>query len=309
MTKIGNRSQGKNFSLILFTGLLLGACAKSSHSALMQKSIETSAQQVIGGDKVAATSPVASKVMYLAYGVKLEKTPHSTSIAWGGHCTAAAISPSVILTAAHCVDNRSASEIYITLSKSPETEPLNLKQWYAAKKIAVHEHYTGESTHYVNDLALILLDRELPPAQVTKLATQAQVHLPQTFMTVGFGITTDLSDPNPDDKNPSELRFVMKNLQELNANSKFFSLDQTDHKGFCSGDSGGPGIIVDPKTKELFILGVVSNTSMLDTEDKALDPQGIYSLCIGHGNYTNTLNPELRSWILKSQAALEKSNP
>ncbi|MGZ5279639.1 MAG: trypsin-like serine protease, partial [Pseudobdellovibrionaceae bacterium] len=111
MTKIGSQSLGKNFSLILFTGLLLGACAKSSHSAVIQKSIESSTQSVIGGDKVAGTSSVASKVLYLAYGVKIGKTPQSTTVGWGGHCTAAAISPRVILTAAHCVDKKDSKEI------------------------------------------------------------------------------------------------------------------------------------------------------------------------------------------------------
>jgi hypothetical protein len=83
-----------------------------------------------------------------------------------------------------------------------------------------------------------------------------------------------------------------------------FAINQNDHKGFCSGDSGGPGLIYDEEKKEFLILGVVSNTSMYDSEKAKLDPKGEYSLCIGKGNYTNILKTEIRTWIKEKQAEL-----
>ena len=142
-----------------------------------------------------------------------------------------------------------------------------------------------------------------------KLASANQIKVPQSFTVAGFGITSDRSDPNAETEPTPELRFVTKTLQSLQLDSKTFAINQNDHKGFCSGDSGGPGLVTDPQTKELLILGVVSNTSMLAMDDQKLDPQGIYSLCIGNGNYTNTANPELRSWIDKTRASLETISP
>jgi hypothetical protein len=314
MTILGFQTRVHYFNHLLQTGILcasvmLISCARSASSDITMEETVKPTAEVIGGEKVPPTSPIASKVLYMAYGVQLEKSANSTKIAWAGHCTASAISTRVILTAAHCVDGKEVSGIYISLTKKPESDPLNLKEWFAAKKVRVHENYGGQSGHYENDLALILLDRELPATCVMKLASANQIKLPQSFTISGFGITSDRSDPNAEAEPSSELRFVTKSLQTLQVDAKTFAINQNDHKGFCNGDSGGPGLVTDPQTKEPLILGVVSNTSMLTMDDQKLDPQGIYSLCIGNGNYTNTANPELRSWIDGARASLEMTSP
>jgi secreted trypsin-like serine protease len=207
------------------------------------------------------------------------------------------------------VDQKDVQQIYITYGQNPESQPLQIAQWYQVTVAHVHPGYDSDPYHLANDLALLELDRALPASRVMKLATSQQVQLPLNFMSVGYGITTDSSDPKLQADGFHGLFMVMKKLTQLDPEKNFFSLDQTDHKGFCNGDSGGPGVIQDPKTKEYLILGVVSNSSMSAAEQQSLNPNGAYSMCVGHGNYSNTLNPDLRAWIESTRQELEKSSP
>lgn len=300
MTKTGNRSWGIFFSFVLIV-LMMNACAKSGTATVTNETISDSTE-IIGGEKVTAKNPIFGKVLYLAYDTQIQQ--NGERVTWKGRCTASALSTRVVLTAAHCVAGKDLRGVYITFGQKPESDPLIISQWYAAQKILVHPGYIGSPQKIANDLALILLDRDLPAARVMKLASAQQVRLPMNFISVGYGITTASSDSQVKDQSYDGLRMIVKRLEALTLAENSFALDQRDHKGFCSGDSGGPGVIQDPNTKEFFILGVVSNNSMLSTEDQQLDPQGIYSLCIGRGNYMNTLNPALRSWIETSMRDL-----
>jgi secreted trypsin-like serine protease len=290
------------------TGAMAGlqiACAKSPSSAVFNKTAEIATDNVIGGQKADQETPFAKQVMYLAMGVQIEKTPTSTNVSWNGHCTASAISKKIVLTAAHCVQNTTAGQVYLITNQNPENEALNLSQWYAVKSMRIHKDYVGTG-RYANDLALLLLEKELPAERVSKLAKIEDVKPERGFIVAGYGLTTDLSDPKFQEASPADgLNHVMKKLEPFQTSDMFLSINQNDHAGFCNGDSGGPGLIFDPKAKEYLVLGVVSNTSMYEAEDKQLDPHEIYSLCIGTGNYTNTVNPSLATWIESTKLELE----
>ncbi len=263
-------------------------------------------EAVIGGKKVDAATPFAKQVMYLAMGVEIEKSAQSTNVSWRGHCTASAISKKVVLTAAHCVQNSTADQVYLILDQNPENQALNLSHWYGVEKIQMHEGYLGQGGGYKNDLALLLLQRELPAERVSKIATVDQVTHEMDFIVAGYGLTTDLSDEKSQAASSSDgLNYVVKKADPINLAENFFTINQNDHKGFCNGDSGGPGLIQETKTGEYLIMGVVSNVSMYEVEDQKLDPNQIYSLCIGTGNYTNTLKIELKRWIDATKQALE----
>lgn len=262
---------------------------------------------VIGGAPVESTTAFEGKVLYLATGTKFEKKPDGTqSVSWKGLCTASAISARVVLTAAHCVVDNKPSELYVVLTKNPGQTALKLEEWYPVQTAQSHEKYIGKQDGFANDLALLLLSKEIPENRILKLAEPQQVMLPQALVTVGYGTTSESSDPAVTAKATVGLHYVNRIVEDFSFQGKTFSINQNDHKGFCNGDSGGPGLIFDQQTQEYYILGVVSNTSMEHSKKSQMDPKGQYSLCIGQGNYVNVLHPEFRQWIQATQNQLER---
>jgi len=295
-------------SLGVLSAILFGCGELPSSNNSQSGSRGPAGVGVIGGAPVEKSSPFEEKVLYLATGAKIEKKPDgSQSVSWKGLCTASAISPRVVLTAAHCVVDQASSELYIILTKNPSQSPLNLDEWYSVQVAQSHEKYIGKLDGFSNDLALLLLSKEIPPRRILKLAQPQQVQLPQALVTVGYGTTSESSDPAIIAKGTAGLHYVHRTVDDFNLLGKTFRIDQNDHKGFCNGDSGGPGLIFDRQSQEYYILGVVSNTSMESSKRAAMDPKGQYSLCIGQGNYVNVLHPEFRQWIQATQSQLERA--
>jgi secreted trypsin-like serine protease len=294
--------------LFLLAGFMISCGRATSSNPYASKAVRNVASAgVIGGQPVAKASPFEDKVMYLALGVKMETKPDgSKNVSWTGLCTASAISARIILTAAHCVVDKQAKELYIILNNNPGQSPLNLNEWYSVQAIRSHERYIGKGDGFANDLALLRLSKDLPSTRVLRMAEAEQVQLPQPLITVGFGTTSESADPKETAQKTSGLHFVPRTVEEFDVQAKTFSIDQNDHKGFCNGDSGGPGLIFNQESQEYLILGVVSNTSMENSQRSILDPKGQYSLCIGKGNYTNVLNPDLRSWIETNRSQLNQ---
>ncbi len=304
--KVETRLVKSTMALILLTASLNGCAPKTAFTAKSSKSGMTASSGVIGGEAVEHSSFFAQKVLYLALGV--EKTTDSAGnhkVKWGGLCTASAISTHLILTAAHCVKGRSAEQLSIVLTGNPGSTPLDLTQWHSIQELQVHPKYIGKADGFRHDLALLLLKESLAPEQVLEIDDGSQIHSPQDLISVGFGTTSDLSDSAQAAQNMSGLHFVLRSVKDFSQDSGIFSVEQSDHKGFCNGDSGGPGLVYNSVTNKLNILGVVSNTSMLDSERNNLDPKHEFSLCIGHGNYTNVTQSELRDWIEQTKQELQ----
>lgn len=294
-------------TILLVLGLMSGlsACQETPKEKFQPTQSEAT---IVGGERVDTESLFSSRVIYLALGVEKKTTPFGTTIVQKGVCTASALTRRILITAAHCVKEFTKDQIYAVMTINPWNHSLNLDEWIAVEKIKVHEKYIGKESQMGDDLALVKLSKDIEPERVSKLAEASEIKSTSfDIIAIGYGKTTALNEPGPlDDENhqsqvqsnPTMLHSVIKTVEEFDANSKIFQIDQGDFKGICQGDSGGPGFVYDDAKKEFSVLGVTSFVSIFQDEKDSRDPMNLYSACIGRGNYTNLLL--YKDWINKA---------
>jgi len=266
---------------------------------------DKSESRIIGGAQVDPESQFNSRVIYLAIGVEKKTTQFGMTISQKGICTASALSPRVLITAAHCVKGMTKDQVYAILSTNPWNHDLNMNEWVMAEKIKIHEKYVGTEENMGNDLALVRLSRDLEPQRISKLAEPTLAKAGAlTLISIGYGQTSTLLNPKPEDNDndPSRastqktlLHSVVKTIDQYDPTAELFSVEQSDGKGVCQGDSGGPGFIYDNAKQEFYVLGVTSFVSIFSDEKAARDPLNRMNSCIGRGNYTNALF--YKNWI------------
>jgi trypsin len=195
--------------------------------------------QIIGG------TPVTSITTYpYALALKLRSTPRNI------YCGGALVARDWILTAAHCMNGLSTSDIIV----EGDTVILNRGEERSIDRFCRHPRFSGPEP-YRNDLAMLHLSSRFTYAT----PVPRSVLPPRLNVTaLGWGLTqygvtspvllevTAAVEPNFScNVNHSDLRFRF-NIK--NDHVCFGS----DTKGLCQGDSGGP--IVDPLTDKLIAV-------------------------------------------------------
>lgn len=315
---VSNNETG--FIKILFVILVLGAsnsffgCAENRSQIYSDAIEESKHQEILNGFEVTDQNPISKKVLYLATGAKLLKTPNGGfKASQTGQCSASAISPQIILTAAHCLkamnpkDDQTTNSIYIVLGTKPWKSKFNPKFWFAAEKIVIHPKYkksiTGGSP---DDLALIKLKSPLPTDYVTDLADAKDLQSSMAFIMAGFGLRNNMNGLSDFEKlqNIGELFQTSKLITNYDPNNLTIEIDQRDQKGICTGDSGGPGLILNSVTKKYTTIGVLSAYRWTENEQQILDTQNKID-CLGYAVYTNVMNPEYYEWIQKEKLLMQ----
>ncbi|WP_413944691.1 S1 family peptidase [Bdellovibrio sp. HCB-162] len=272
---------------VLFCFLILAMLGCQDKVASSQSTIEhEESNGIVGGEDVPEDNIITRQA--LNFKIRYQRSPVDgvEQKPISSQCTASAIAPSVILTAAHCIISNSPPS-HMILLKNNQGESISIR----GTDVVVHPDYiTGNKNA---DVALILLEQELPKdIEIMNLPEKdADLHLTQVIA-AGYG----RSDGRPAfPGHLGVLRTATLDVQNYVTTSTSFIVTQNQGKGFCQGDSGGPAIAsIDNKT---YVVGIASRT-FFNPEVPAEER----NLCIDRGLYINV--QFYADWIQKNRLSL-----
>jgi secreted trypsin-like serine protease len=225
-----------------------------------------------------------------------------------GICTGTIVGKSKVLTAAHCLRPEGPSvkfknhEVILTASPLCEKETGRLvSAKLKVKSMQVHPFY--HPSKYKYDIATMIVDGEFPAwKKVAQLPTEFKLDPSKPLVVAGYGRTAYKQDLS---KNTIRLRigetvlisdqradFILANEKTLKKRSRFkreqykvdptndlLFIDQKEHSGICSGDSGGP--LFQKSDEGWRLVGVASVVAPLDPGSSEADS------CRSVGAHTN----------------------
>ena len=235
---------------------------------------ELLAAGIVGGTRVNQEDSDAKMVMMLYSSREL--------------CTAAALTPRILLTAAHCVAGP-AEEAFAGFhtSLSCESGFDSRHNTIKVKEFIVHPDYEALHNHTVskNDIALVILSEDIPVGYPTyRIADPTDLADSNSLYSWGYGDTGYKSGGAGILR---KTQFAKKDF-EVSTELRLITINQSNGHGICQGDSGGPGLVkIDD---ELEILGVNSSVQTSTGQESML--------CADKANLT-LVQPYL-DWIITS---------
>lgn len=189
---------------------------------------------------------------------------NTSSDAYSGQfCGGSFIGGKYVLTAAHCVDDKAASEIDVSIGIHDLNNEATEGQRVAVRAHYIHQDYNASTA--VNDIAILELVNDVTATQVT-LASETEVNnlsVGQSLTVMGWGNQSTTGKVYPTELYQVDLPYVDRGTcQNLGGNYATVGTDaicagyQAGGKDSCQGDSGGPLVVNDGGTYKQ--VGVVS---------------------------------------------------
>lgn len=240
------------FSLLAL--MFMASCADSLRTSTQKTDLNLDQKAgVFGGVDAGDGSKLSKSVLsliistpgeyYYSHGMKLQ---HFNLY----QCSAVALSPRVILTAAHCWSSDPASTHTIEIENGDGTY-----QSIKVKNKKIHEAYRLGITSF--DIALMQLSSDLPADTIISELPLFKNQLEPLYVNVaGFGKNVGTKSSSA---GTGSLRIATLKVLDYKSDMSRFRTDQRGGKGFCQGDSGGPAFGY--LKGKAYVVGVISMTS------------------------------------------------
>lgn len=225
---------------------------------------------IIGGQKVAKKEQVDNYTVSLV------------DIRQGSLCTATIIDDHFLVTAAHCL---TGNKIDLKISFALKTSANSL---HDITDFRVHPYWPPQSEKNVNDIGIVYFKEALPKGfeKAPTLPSNYKFENDQKVLLAGFGITD--GDKN---KGAGTLRSVEAKIKNAKFSDTEILIDQTEHKGACHGDSGGPAFI-ELSDGKLLYWGVTSRG--YGPNGEACESYAVYTKIMPHRRWLNWAAKEMR---------------
>lgn len=273
-------------SMRVFLGLIAVATLVGCGRGAVQNEAQTLAS-IIGGQEVDINNSLSRGIVAL-YDVERKAL-----------CTGSIISERFILTAAHCVRREAANNMRVVFGTNTTTQDgvygvlrvtgvLTPSSW-ATRNSEVQD--TG-------DIALVRLAGPLPQGYKTvrMLDSLSRLSAGQKVMLAGYGVTT-MAPALEGDDGAGVLRDVVTTIINPNWSSTEILIDESQGKGACHGDSGGPAFI--QSNGVLMVIGVTSRGTVADCTENI-----VYTSVVAYKDFLRNAAQQLDREALTSQASM-----
>ncbi|WP_157684622.1 S1 family peptidase [Bdellovibrio bacteriovorus] len=262
-------------SQLLFSSLVASTFLVGCTPSAPQNSLNTlEATGIIGGEEVAAVDKLPNSIVAVYDSVE------------GQLCTGTLINKNVVLTAAHCV-GQEINKMYVFFGKNLQVDGVYVR----IDKAEISPYWNASTDKDMGDLALLHFQGPLPASfkPATMLPTNmADVLQNGTNVVVaGYGVTdAEIQQA------PSALRKTKVTIADAKFADSEITIDQSNGKGVCHGDSGGPAFIDIDGT---YYLWGITSRGVNDTSRTCKTTAALTSI------------PYYRSWINRMNAKLSSS--
>ncbi|ASD65338.1 S1 family peptidase [Bdellovibrio bacteriovorus] len=246
-------------ALVLTTTVLAGLVACSPAS---QNAVNTQGTSIIGGEPVETSDSIAKTTVAIIASVQTQDGQEGSFI-----CTGSLLKNNMVLTAGHCVPvvGEEYKEVAIYIIFNTDINKMERADVRLVTDAVVHEDYgkMGEQGEDANDVAVLKFAGAMAPGyKVAKFLSDESLLVPGTKVTLaGYGlIETDGVNTKSDDR----LRKVDVEIVESFGKTEIL-LDQSQGKGACHGDSGGPAFL-EVKGQQ-YVWGITSRGAGKDGKD------------------------------------------
>lgn len=219
-------------------------------------------------------------------------------------CSGSIIDKDIVLTAAHCLGTDGLAKVVVVFRTSIQSQGPVVQVTDRRRMPDFLDRAGNQDTDW-HDLALVKLASPIPAGySVAKfLPSKDMLKTGTTVTLAGYGITTPVADPNgQSDGGAGTLRKVDVSVTNAAYGDTEFLVSETNSKGACHGDSGGPAFV--KSGSNLFLMGVASRLTEKDRVANNGDV-GDFS-CSVEMVYTNALAQ--MDWIRTNMNQLHGAN-
>jgi secreted trypsin-like serine protease len=271
----------KNSKMFALSSLVLITAFASMANAQTQRKFKNF---IVGGDEVAANDPIAATTVFIS-GEEDEGTYF---------CSGSLIDQDMVVTAAHCVQGALDGSLRIIFTRqvtfgddgtptltdsSPEVHPV----YGSVFNPQYDPNYAGADQH---DIAVIRFKGNLPDGYKTATMLNASVALTanETVTLAGYGTT----QPDGSDSG-GELRKVDVQIASMLGKTEVV-LDQSQGKGACFGDSGGPAFVT--TSGQLLLWGLTNRAYPDNVTDCA--HESVYTRITAYSDFVSSSEASLK---------------